>query len=118
MASAREPEALILGGGLAGAALAICLARADRPVSLIEQHAGPHHKVCGDFLSREALHYLGALGIDLPALGAVPITHVRLVGRGQIAEAQLPFPALSLSRRTQPELCRWTGTSGAAIPRG
>ena len=40
-----------------------------------------------------------ALGCDAAALGAVPIDRVRLFHGNREAEAALPFPALSLSRR-------------------
>ena len=86
-------EALIVGGGPAGAALAALLARAGRRVILIEREAGPHDKVCGEFVSGEAAAYLHALGLDPAGLGAVAIDTVRLAARGASAEAALPFPA-------------------------
>ena len=55
-------DALVLGGGLAGSGAAILLARAGRSVSLIERETGPHHNVCGEFLSIEARDHLEALG--------------------------------------------------------
>ena len=96
---AADREALIVGGGLAGAALAILLAKSGRETTLVEKEAGPHHKVCGEFLSYEALSYLNALGLDVMSLGAEAIEAVYLVGRKAIAESRLPFPAASLSRR-------------------
>lgn len=114
-----EPEALILGGGPAGAAVAAQLARSGRAVELVEQSAAAHDKVCGEFLSREAVAYLDALGMDLKALGAVPIQGLRLAGRRAIAACELPFPALSLSRRTLDEaLLAMAANAGAAIHRG
>jgi menaquinone-9 beta-reductase len=47
-------EAIVVGGGLAGAAFAITLARQGRPVIVLEKTTGAHHKVCGEFLSAEA----------------------------------------------------------------
>jgi flavin-dependent dehydrogenase len=93
-------DALIVGGGLAGGALATSLAEAGRSVVLLEREAGPHDKVCGEFLSREAILYLNALGVDPSALGACRIHSVRLAGGAGAATVALPFPALSLSRRT------------------
>lgn len=114
-----EPEALILGGGPAGAATAVALARKGRSVEIIEQSAAPHHKVCGEFLSREAITYLDALGIDLHALGAAPIHGVRLAARRAIAACDLPFPAVSLSRRALDEaLLALAAQAGATILRG
>jgi len=93
------PDALVVGGGLAGGALATALASAGRKVVLFEREAGQHHKVCGEFLSREAVLYLAALGIDPLALGASRIHSLRLFSGHRLATVELPFPALSLSRR-------------------
>jgi flavin-dependent dehydrogenase len=68
-------------------------------VTLIEREPTPRHKVCGEFLSGEALEDLHALGIDVASLGAVPIDYVRLAAARRAAEAPLPFPAASLTRK-------------------
>lgn len=113
-------QALIVGGGPAGAGLATRLARAGHDVVLVEREAGPADKVCGEFLSREAGLYLASLGLDLSALGAVSIDGVRLVARsGHVAEVQLPFVATSLSRRVLDEaLLGRAAAAGAMIRRG
>ena len=94
-----SPEVLVLGGGLAGPAAAICLARAGRRVTLVEREHEAKNKVCGEFLSAEALGLIQNLGIDVSALGALPITGVRLCDGRRTAGTPLPFPAMSLSRR-------------------
>ena len=94
-----EDEVLVLGGGVAGCAASIALARNGRGVTLIEREPTPRHKVCGEFLSGEALEDLHALGIDVVSLGAVPINYVRLAAARRAAEAPLPFPAASLTRK-------------------
>ena len=112
-------EALIVGGGLAGAALGILLARQGRATQILEQRAAPQHQVCGEFLSREAVEYLEQLGVPLRALGAVAIHAVRLHARTTIAACELPFPAMSLTRRTLDEaLLLLAAREGAAISRG
>ena len=112
-------EVLIIGGGLAGAAAAIWLARAGRAVVVIEREAQAHHKVCGEFLSREALNYLKLLGLDVARFGAVPIRSVRLAGRDGFSEANLPFPAQSLTRRRlDEELLQMAVDAGARVLRG
>ncbi len=85
---------------MAGCAASIALSRKGRSVTLIEREPTPRHKVCGEFLSTEALEDLRALGIDVAALGAMPIDYVRLAASGRAAEAPLPFPAASLTRKT------------------
>ena len=94
-----QDEVLILGGGVAGCAASIALARKGRGVTLIEREPTPRHKVCGEFLSGEALEDLHALGIDVASLGAVAIDYVRLAAARRAAEAPLPFPAASLTRK-------------------
>ena len=94
-----QDEVLILGGGVAGCAASIALARKGRSVTLIERETTPRHKVCGEFLSGEALEDLHALGIDVASLGAVRLNYVRLATARRAAEAPLPFPAASLTRK-------------------
>lgn len=98
--NAKQDDVLVIGGGVAGCAAAIALSRAGRRVTLIEREPTPRHKVCGEFLSGEALEDLDALGVDVAALGAVPIDYVRLAAARRPAEAPLPFPAASLTRKT------------------
>jgi flavin-dependent dehydrogenase len=96
---AVHDEVLILGGGVAGCAASIALARNGQKVTLIEREPAPRHKVCGEFLSGEALEDLHALGIDVASLGAVPLRHVRLAATSRAAKAPLPFAAASLTRK-------------------
>ena len=111
--------AVIVGGGVAGAAAACRLARAGRDVLLIERETGPHDKICGEFISHEAQHYLGRLGVSLPALGAAPIGAVRLVHGERVARTPLPFPAFGLSRRVLDEvLLARAAALGATVARG
>src|SRR5579862_6033240 len=95
-----KDNVLVIGGGVAGCASAIALAQKGRSVTLIEREPTPRHKVCGEFLSGEALEDLHALGIDVASLGAVPIEYVRLAAVRRAATAPLPFPAKSLTRKS------------------
>ena len=91
-------ENLVIGGGLAGSMVALRLAAAGCSVTLLEKERAPHHKVCGEFLSREAIDYLREAGVDPSALGAATIRFVRLSSKRTTVEVALPFTALSLSR--------------------
>ncbi len=105
-----------MGGGAAGAAAA-CLLGPD--ALLIERESAAHDKICGEFLSWEAQEYLGRLGLDLAGLGAAPIGRVRLVHRGRVAEAALPFRGMGLSRRVLDEaLLDLAAARGATVLRG
>lgn len=112
-------DVLVIGGGLAGAALATDLATAGTDVHLIERELGPRDKVCGDFLSHEALLYLDRLGVNALSLGAAPIEHMRLSRGTRVAQAALPFAAASLSRRALDEaVLQRAGQAGAVVCRG
>jgi flavin-dependent dehydrogenase len=91
-------ENLVIGGGLAGAMAAMRIAAAGCEVILLEKERTSHHKVCGEFLSPEAVDYLQHAGVDPLALGAAPIRDVRLSAGTRVVESELPFRALSLSR--------------------
>jgi flavin-dependent dehydrogenase len=78
--------------------VAIRLAAAGREVTLLEKESCAHHKVCGEFLSGEAVEYLSQVGIDPLELGAATIRFVRLCSKRKVVETALPFTALSLSR--------------------
>jgi menaquinone-9 beta-reductase len=114
-----EVEAIVIGGGPAGAAVACHLARQGRETVLIEQSAVSQHKVCGEFISHEASRYLDDLGLNLERLGAVPIHGVRLSTRRRVAATELPFPAWSLTRRRlDEELLAQAVIDGVQVLRG
>ncbi len=110
---------LVVGGGVAGAAVATMLARGGARVTLIEQYREPRHKVCGEFLSTEACGSLLSMGLDVRALGAVEVRHLRLAGSGRCAGHDLPFVAQSLTRRVLDEaMLGMAEESGVAVQRG
>jgi len=115
----RRTSALIVGGGPAGAAAAIGLARAGAMPLLVERSAGERDVVCGGFLGWDALIRLRQLGIDPAALGAKPIHRLRLVAGGRAVERPLPKPAMGLSRRRlDTSLLGVAEAEGAAVLRG
>ena len=110
---------LIIGGGPAGAAAAITLARGGLTPRLIEKSSGAHEVVCGGFLGWDALALLGALEIDVAALGARAITRLRLIAGDRRIEARLPQAAAGLSRRAlDAALLAAAERAGAQVLRG
>ena len=111
--------AIVAGGGLAGSAFAIELARNGRPVLVIEATRHAHHKVCGEFLSAETRALLAYLGIDAEAMGATRVDTLRLVAGRERAQAPLPFEGAGLSRyRLDEALLAAAARAGADIERG
>jgi flavin-dependent dehydrogenase len=112
-------EHLVVGGGLAGSMLAMRLAGAGLDVLLLEKEREAHDKVCGEFLSREAVHYLRQAGTEPLDLGAHTIQRVRLHSGMRTVDARLPFTAFSLSRRVLDEALLTTAEkTGCAVRRG
>ncbi|MFA9442956.1 MAG: FAD-dependent oxidoreductase, partial [Hyphomicrobium sp.] len=60
-----EFDAIAIGGGLAGSAFALELARQGARVAVIERSPAAKLKVCGDFLSSEAQQLLAYLGLNV-----------------------------------------------------
>ena len=115
----RRPSALIVGGGPAGSAAAIALARGGASPELIERSSGDRDVVCGGFLGWDAIAALRRLGLDPGALGARPIGRVRLIAGTRIVETALPHAAAGLSRRRlDAALLALAERSGAAVTRG
>jgi flavin-dependent dehydrogenase len=115
----EEWPAIAVGGGLAGAAFAIELARHGREVLVIERSPGAHHSVCGEFLSVEAQALLAYLGIDIQQLGASAIKQFRLATGERQSTTALPFAAAGLSRfRLDDALLQVARRNGAEIVRG
>lgn len=110
---------VILGGGPAGAAAAITLARAGTRPLLLERSAATQEKVCGEFLGADAAAALAGLGIDLAALGAVPVRRAIFAAGRREGRFDLPFAAWSLPRLVLDDaLLALAEASGAEVRRG
>jgi len=92
-------DVTITGGGLAGLALSIQLARNGYRVALFEKETYPYHKVCGEYISLESWNFLEDLGLPLSDWN-LPIIR-RLVmssPNGQTLEHELPLGGFGISR--------------------
>ena len=113
----RRTPALIVGGGPAGAAAAITLARSGLRPLLVER-GGKDRIVCGGFLGWDALPALAGLGLDPAALGARPISTVRILAGTRRVQTGLPGPAAGLSRaRLDEALLALAQEAGAEVLR-
>ncbi len=92
-------DLIIIGGGPAGTSLSILMARAGYEVLLLEKGHYPFQKVCGEYLSREALPYLDELKIPYQELSPPTIDHLRISSsKGSRLESELPLGGIGLSR--------------------
>lgn len=115
----RRTPALIVGGGPAGAACAITLARAGLPHLLLERTRETGDALCGGFLSWRTLDALARLGVEPDSLNRSPVTHIHLFAGNRSATARLPRPARAVSRRRLDSLLlAQAEAAGAPIERG
>lgn len=94
-------DVAIVGAGPAGSTLAALLARRGLDVALIDRDEFPRDKLCGEFLSYDALPVLQRLGVTLDAPA---ITRCRVVSRRRVYEFDFPGPARGTSRLLLDEL--------------
>lgn len=101
----KKQRIAIVGGGLAGLAAAIHLGSHDHKVVLYEKEQYPHHKVCGEYLSKEVLPYLNSLGINIQSLGLVKINKLFYsTPSGKGINTTLPLGGIGVSRYALDEL--------------
>ena len=94
-------DSAIIGGGLAGLALSIELAKAGRKVILIEKETYPFHKVCGEYISMESYDYLKRLGLPLDTMDVSRINKVLISAPdGSSLKRPLVLGGFGISRYT------------------
>lgn len=103
LSASAQFDVAIIGGGPAGSSAAITAARLGARAVLFEAKDYPRHKVCGEFVSAEALEVLGGLLEKTSAKqamfdGAPAIHRTRLWLGARTVEAPVSPAALSMSR--------------------
>jgi flavin-dependent dehydrogenase len=119
----RPFDVAIAGAGLAGASLALRLARSGVRVVVVDAARFPREKLCGEFLSPESWRALDELRLtqELDRSGYQPIRRVRLTTtRGRVVEATVvgpeDRPGIGLSRSVLDDLIvREAQKAGAAV---
>ena len=109
-----EVDVAIIGAGPAGSTLAALLARRGCTVALIDRDAFPRDKLCGEFLSYDALPIVDDFGIALD--GAPKITRCRVVSRRRTFEFEFPTPARGVSRLLFDNLLFRHAAAAGALP--
>jgi flavin-dependent dehydrogenase len=99
MSEVKKYDACMIGGGLAGLALSIQLAKLGHTVALFEKEKYPFHKVCGEYISLESWNFLEELGLPLSDLKLPIITKLVVTApNGNRLEQDLPLGGFGISR--------------------
>lgn len=85
-------DAIVIGGGPAGATAALLLARAGWSVALVERKTFPRRKVCGEYISATNLPLFDRLGVGalFRELAGPPVGTVALFAGANMTSAPLP----------------------------
>lgn len=112
----RRTDPIIIGGGPAGSAAAITLARAGATPLILERQRETGDAICGGFLSWRTLATLERLGVTPKGHR---VSDVRLTSGRTEAVAPLPGGAIGVSRRQMDQLLIDQAVrSGADLERG
>ena len=89
---AEQYDALLIGGGPAGATAALTLAQAGWKVAVVEKARFPRRKVCGEYLSPTNLALFRRLGVadDFLEQSGPPVRQVGLFARETVLIAPMP----------------------------
>jgi flavin-dependent dehydrogenase len=96
---ATNYDVVITGGGVAGLALSIQLAKEGHTVLVLEKEQYPFHRVCGEYVSLESWDFLVGLGVDLGNMNLPIIDKLEISGvNGKILRQKLPLGGFGISR--------------------
>ena len=97
----KHYDMAVVGGGLAGLALAIQSAKAGYATVLFEKEKYPYHKVCGEYISMESWNFLESLGLPLKEMHLPIIKRLQVSSPdGKLFEHLLPLGGFGISRFT------------------
>lgn len=108
-------EVAIIGAGPAGSTLAALLAARGVSVAVLDKDSFPRDKLCGEFLSYDALPVLEPLGVldAIDRAGAPRIERCRVIG-ARTYEFAFPHPARGVSRLLLDDLLLRTAAASGA----
>ena len=109
-------DVAIVGSGPAGSTAAALLARRGVSVALIDRDEFPRDKLCGEFLSYDALPILERLGAieAIDAAAAPRIRSGRIVGSTRVRQFDFPYAARGVSRLFLDDLLLRTAEASGA----
>ena len=95
----QQYDVAIIGGGLAGLAASILLAKQGYTVVVFEKERYPFHKVCGEYISLESKDFLDGLGLQLNEMQLPVIDTLLLTAPdGRSFQTRLPLGGFGISR--------------------
>lgn len=112
-----EVDVAIIGAGPAGSTLATLLAKAGVSCTVMDRDILPRDKVCGEFLSYDALPILEWVGAAaaIDAAGATRIGRCRIFGTSRTYEFEFPHEARGISRMQLDSLLLETAANEGAV---
>jgi flavin-dependent dehydrogenase len=116
----QTADVIIGGGGLAGLACAIQLAKKGYRVMLIEKENYPFHRVCGEYISMESWNFLESLGYSLSNLQLPRISQLQVSApNGKLLTQALPLGGFGISRyKIDNDLAALAGSNNVQLMEG
>jgi flavin-dependent dehydrogenase len=78
MQKTKKYDVVVIGGGLSGLISSILLQKAGINVLLIEKKIYPFHRVCGEYVSNEVLHFLNRNDLSIDHLSPSSISQFEI----------------------------------------